>query len=152
MRKTRIDRGDRPGLEFECLRMLATLKLDKARAALIGVFMTNYLELTSTETAVYNEMLESVKPKEREIVMQFTYEWIEKGREEGLQQGRQEGRHEGRRNLVLRQLRRRVGDIPAKLARQINRLDDSAMTALGDALLDFTSPADAKQWLAPHGK
>jgi predicted transposase YdaD len=96
-------------------------------------------------------MLESVEPKEREVVMQLTNEWIEQGVQRGLQQGRQEGRQEGRqaaRDLVLRQLRRRLGAIPAKLAWSVERLDDADMFALGDALLDFTRPADAQRWLA----
>jgi hypothetical protein len=143
MTKMRIASTDRPRVKLECLRMLATLKLDKARAVLIGAFMTNYLKLTSAETEVYNQMLESVEPKEREVVMQLTNEWIEKGREEGRQDAR---------GLVLRQLRRRVGAVPTKLARQVDRLNDADMIALGDALLDFTSPADAKRWLAQRNK
>lgn len=100
MTKMRIAPGDRPRVKLECLRMLATLKLDKARATLIGALMTSYLKLTSAETAVYNEMLKAVEPREREDVMQLTNEWIEQGIRKGLQKGRQEGR----RNLVLRRL------------------------------------------------
>ena len=37
-----------------CLRMLATLKLDKARAILVSTFMDAYLELTAAEAVVYN--------------------------------------------------------------------------------------------------
>jgi predicted transposase YdaD len=148
MTKMRIAPEDRPRVKLECLRMLATLKLDKARSTLIGAFMANYLKLTARETAVYNRMLESVAPKERKVVMQLTNEWIEQGVKKGLQQGRQEGGQEGARDLVLRQLRRRLGGLPAKLAREVNRLDDADVFALGDALLDFTGPADAQRWLA----
>jgi hypothetical protein len=35
MTKMRIAPGDRPRVKLECLRMLATLKLDKARATLM---------------------------------------------------------------------------------------------------------------------
>jgi predicted transposase YdaD len=152
MTKMLIAPGNRPRVKLKCLRMLATLKLDKARAILIGAFMTNYLKLTSGETAVYNKMLKTVEPKVREVVMQLTNEWIEEGVQKGLLRGLQEGRQEGRRDLILRQLRRRVDAIPAKLARQIDRLDDAAMISLGDALLDFTSPADAQRWLAQRNK
>ena len=114
MTKMHIAPEDRPRVKLECLRMLATLKLDKAKSTLIGAFMTNYLVLTSRETVVYNHMLESVAPKERKVVMQLTNEWIEQGVKEGLQRGRQEGA----RDLVLRQLRRRLGELPAKLAGQ----------------------------------
>jgi flagellar biosynthesis/type III secretory pathway protein FliH len=82
--------------------------------------------------------------------MQLTNEWIEQDKK-GLQQGRQEGRRQGRqeaRELVLRQLRRRLGGLTPNLAKEVNRLEDAAMFGLGDALLDFTGPADAQRWLA----
>ena len=136
MTRMRIATADRPRVRLQCLRMLATFKLDKARSMLIGAFMANYLKLTSKETAVYNRMLGDVAPKERKVVMQLTNEWIEQGRQQGL------------RDVVLRQLRKRLGVLPAKLATQIKRLDDEAMLGLGDALLDFKSTADAQRWLA----
>ena len=126
MTKMHIDAGDRPRVKLECMHMLATLKLDKARTTLIGAFMTSYLRLTAVETLVYNDLLKAVAPKEREVVMQFTNEWIEEGIQKGLQRGREEGREEGleegRReahDLVVRLLRRRVGRVPVKLAKQI---------------------------------
>lgn len=75
--------------------------------------------------------------------MEMTNEWIEEGVLKGLEKGRREGR-----DLVLRQLRRKLGAIPAKLAKQLDRLDDAAIFALGDALFDFSTPADAQKWLA----
>jgi hypothetical protein len=75
--------------------------------------------------------------------MQLTNEWIEQGRKEGRQEGRKYAR-----DLVRRQLPLKLGAMPAKLARQVDRLDDAGIFALGDALLKFTSPADAEQWLA----
>ncbi len=144
MSKMRIAPGDRPRVKLECLRMLATLKLDIARSTLIGAFMANYLKLTSAETAVYNRMLQTVAPKERKVVMQLTNEWIEQGVQKGLHQGRQEGA----RDLVIRLLKRRFGNLPAKLAKEVNRLDDATMFELGDALFDFEEPADAQRWLA----
>jgi predicted transposase YdaD len=138
MTRMHIAEEHRPKVKFECMRMLATLKLDPAKSTLIGAFMTHYLKLTPRQTAVYNRMVESVAPKERKVLMQLTNEWIE----QGIKQGRQEGR-----DLVLHLLRKRIGTLPTKLARQIERLDDEAIFALGEALLDFTSVADAQQWL-----
>jgi hypothetical protein len=34
----------------------------------------------------------------------------------------------------------------------VERLDDAAMLALAEAVLDFTKPADAQQWLAKRGQ
>ncbi len=101
---------------------------------------------------MYDKMLESVKPKERKVVVELPNEWIDKGVEMALAQGLLKGRQEGAREMIVRQLRRRLGSLPVKLARHVERLDDAAMFALGDALLDFTGLADAQQWLAQHGK
>jgi hypothetical protein len=49
MTKMRIARIDRPRVKLEILRMIATLKLDKARAALIGMFMESCLKLTKAD-------------------------------------------------------------------------------------------------------
>jgi len=168
MTKMRIAPEDRPRVKLECLRMLATLKLDKARAELIGAFMMNYLKLTTAENAVYNKMLSAVEPKQRKVVMQLTNEWIEKGRQvgrkegleagrkegrlKGREEGRQEGREEARRETILLLLHERVGGMPPKLANQLNRLDDVGMTSLGKALFDFTNLADVERWLGQRRK
>jgi len=48
--------------------------------------------------------------------MQWTNEWIEEGVEKGFSRADKRSRHEAARDLVLRQLRRRLGAIPANLA------------------------------------
>src|SRR5262245_30516280 len=83
MEKMHSASEDRHRVKAECIRMLATLKLDKARATLIGTFMDSYLKLTAAEMVVYNREIETFQPKEREVVMQLTNEWIERGKVEG---------------------------------------------------------------------
>jgi hypothetical protein len=163
MAKMKLAKEDRPRVKLECLRMLATLKLDKARSTLISTFMESYLKLTSAEAMVYNRELEEIKPRERESIMnlaEFTREIeaelklkvLSQGRAEGRAEGRAQGRAEGslvgRRKLVLRQLRRRLGSVPAGLTKQIGALGNSQLDDLGEALLDFESTADARAWFA----
>jgi predicted transposase YdaD len=64
-----------------------------------------------------------------------------------LQEGRQEGRQEGESTLVLRQLTRRVGEIPAEVRSQIQALPLLDLEELGEALLDFTELVDLMTWL-----
>jgi hypothetical protein len=66
----------------------------------------------------------------------------------GRAEGRVEGRAEERRNLVLRQLERKVGPLASDVAQQISALAPDQLLALSDALLDFTSSADLMDWLA----
>jgi hypothetical protein len=46
MSKMRIAPADRPKVKAECLRMLATLRLNPARTRLISQFVDTYLRLT----------------------------------------------------------------------------------------------------------
>jgi flagellar biosynthesis/type III secretory pathway protein FliH len=65
----------------------------------------------------------------------------------GFERGLQEGRQEGQYALILRLLTRRVGEIPADLAAQIEALPLARLEALGEALLDFTGLSDLQAWL-----
>ena len=63
--------------------------------------------------------------------------------EQGIEQGRQvEGV-----SLILRQLTRRIGAIPANLIEQIRQLPIETLENLGEALLDFENEADLVNWL-----
>lgn len=68
-------------------------------------------------------------------------------REEFLQEGRQEGRQEEGQSLILRQLRRCIGEMTPDLQSQVQTLSLAQLEALAEALLDFTAPADLVQWL-----
>lgn len=57
------------------------------------------------------------------------------GRQEGLQQGRQEGRQEGERRLVLRQLRRRFGELPEALRERVEAAQCEELERWSDRLL-----------------
>ncbi len=73
---------------------------------------------------------------------------MRKLREEGRAQGREEGREEGLLALLLRQLTRRCGSLPAEVTTQVQQLEAAQMLDLAEALLDFTSVADLTRWLA----
>jgi predicted transposase YdaD len=64
-----------------------------------------------------------------------------------LAEGRQEGRQEGERSLVIRQLTRRVGELPQDVLERIENLSLEQLENLGEALLDFTSMNDLQAWL-----
>ncbi|MEH1897022.1 MAG: DUF2887 domain-containing protein [Nostoc sp.] len=64
-----------------------------------------------------------------------------------IREAKEEGREEEARSLILRQLKRRFGEFPDKLQRQIQVLSLEQLEALGDALLDFSTVADLSGWL-----
>ena len=50
----------------------------------------------------------------------------------------------------MRQLRRRLGAIDAAVAARIERLRTDRLEELGEALFEFTNPADLDHWLQSH--
>ncbi|MBW4616697.1 MAG: DUF4351 domain-containing protein, partial [Desmonostoc vinosum HA7617-LM4] len=60
---------------------------------------------------------------------------------------KQEGKQEGEQRLVLRQLQRRVGELPQQVQGRIQTLSLEQLEALGEALLDFTAIEDLLNWL-----
>jgi predicted transposase YdaD len=65
----------------------------------------------------------------------------------GEQRGEQRGRTEEARSLILRQLARRVGTLPAGVEAQVQALELPQLEALGEALLDFAEAGDLERWL-----
>jgi predicted transposase YdaD len=72
---------------------------------------------------------------------------IQEGRQEGIQEGRQEGRQEGELTLILKQLKKRYGELSPELQQRIQSLSLNQLEALGEALLDLGSMADLLDWL-----
>ncbi|NET37828.1 MAG: DUF4351 domain-containing protein [Cyanothece sp. SIO1E1] len=73
------------------------------------------------------------------------------GIQEGIQQGIQERSREARQ-LVLRLLTRKVGDVPEDNRNQIEQLEPSQLEALMEALLDFEQLDDLENWLAEQAQ
>lgn len=65
----------------------------------------------------------------------------------GLKRGRQEGRQEGMATLVLRLLKHRFGELEPELEERIAGLSSRKLETFGDALLDFSTLAEVKEWL-----
>jgi hypothetical protein len=143
MAKMNIAPEDRPRVKLECLRLLTTLKLNPAKMQLIAGFVNSYLRLDPAETRVFAEELDALPPTEKEPVMNVTNEWTEMGFAKGL--------HRGKEDLVLRQLRRRFGEISTPLQERINGLPEDQLDQLAEALLDFASLSDAEAWVSRQG-
>jgi hypothetical protein len=142
MAKMAIAPADRPRVKLECLRLLATLRLDPARTRLISGFIDTYLQLNAHEATQFQTALAQAQLQEQEVVMEIVTSWMR----EGIQQGK----HEEALALVLRLLRRRVGPLDAAYEEQIRRLSLEALEDLSEALLDFTRVTDVATWLQAH--
>lgn len=65
--------------------------------------------------------------------------WREEGLQTGLQRGRQEGRQEATRSLLVRQRRRRFGELPSMIVARIEAADPMTLERLTEELLDARS-------------
>jgi hypothetical protein len=61
--------------------------------------------------------------------------------------GEARGRVSGQRDLVLRQLDRKIGPLSTELRAQVAALAPEVLLELSDALLDFTSVDQLTDWL-----
>jgi Domain of unknown function (DUF4351)/PD-(D/E)XK nuclease family transposase len=145
MAKMRIDPAERPQVKVECLRLLATLRLDPARTTLISGFVDTYLRLSEREEQVFQAEVGRIEPSAREGVMEIVTSWMERGIEQERERGMQR-----EQALIVRLLQRQVGELPEALRRRVENLAIDQLEALGEALLAFTGLPDLERWLGEN--
>jgi hypothetical protein len=91
------------------------------------------------------EFWQELQAYEEERRMPYITSVEEIGFERGLEQGLQ---HE--RSLILRQLERKLGTVPADVQSEIILLSLPQLEVLGESLLDFASLTDLTAWLQAH--
>jgi predicted transposase/invertase (TIGR01784 family) len=77
-------------------------------------------------------------------------EGLKEGLEKGIEQGIEQGRKEEALALVLRQLKKRFGELDAALLTQVSMLDVGKIELLSEALLDFSHSEELAEWLSTH--
>jgi flagellar biosynthesis/type III secretory pathway protein FliH len=97
MAKMNIAPRDRPRVKLECLRLLATLRLNQAKMRLISGFVDAYLRLTAKEQLEFQGEIKALSSAEKENVMEIVTSWMEDGLKQGRQEGRRQGLQQGRR-------------------------------------------------------
>jgi hypothetical protein len=146
MAKMKIQPEDRPKVKAECLRLLATLRLDPARMQLMSGFVDTYLRLNEAEAAVFEAELDRMGLSEEEQIMEIVTSWMEKGIEQGIQQVL-----EREIKLVLQLINRYVGAIPADFERNICSLSLVEVELLMEALFEIKSEENLENWLEQRG-
>ena len=146
MAKMKMAPKDRPRVKLECLRLLATLKLDPARSKLIGGFIDSYLKLTAEEMVRYERQIKRLAPEEQTMASVLVSSWEQKGIDQGIEQGISQGKED----LITRLIRRRFGTVPHDAIERLTHLSSEQLDDLGEALFDFGDVATLEQWLAQH--
>jgi hypothetical protein len=136
MAKMNIDPADRPKAKFECLKAIATLKLDPARMAMLAWFVDNYLVLNQKEEVEFQEKIDKIKPEQaKEKVMEMVTSWSEKGEQRmGLK-------------MLHKVLSRRFGTVDTNIDERLQLLSLQQIEDLHDAAYDFNGLSDLLNWL-----
>ncbi|MDZ8106281.1 MAG: Rpn family recombination-promoting nuclease/putative transposase [Nostoc sp. DedQUE12a] len=150
-------------LESGQVRRVYLDELGDLREQPLGLSLMLLTNVTSETEAVEGArfLLEQARQQSEQAIIDLVttiivYKFSNLSREEieamlGLNQQEpraiREAKEEGERIIVLRQLNRRVGNIPDALLSQIQGLSVEQLEALGDALLDFSTLADLEGWL-----
>ncbi|MCA2508295.1 DUF4351 domain-containing protein, partial [Microcystis sp. M62BS1] len=142
MAKMNIAEKERAKVKAECLRLLITLRLNPAKMQLISGFIDTYLNLNPVEERQFQEEISTFSQPVQEGVMQITTSWMRQGIERGIEQG-----IEREKTLIIRQLKRKLGEINPSLETKIMELSIDDVEALGEALFDFSTVEDLINWL-----
>jgi predicted transposase/invertase (TIGR01784 family) len=131
------------------LMVLTTLKESQAPAAARNLLTRSNQENSSNEmilemiTTIMMYRFENLTLREVQVMLGISLE-----RSRAYQEIKQEGREESALNLVMRQLTRRLGELPEESKNNIAGLSLTNLENLGEALLDFTSLQDLQTWLS----
>ncbi|MCA2833712.1 MAG: DUF4351 domain-containing protein [Microcystis sp. M007S1] len=158
MAKMNIAEKELAKVKAECLRLLITLKLNPAKMQLISGFIDTYLNLNPVEEIQFQQEISTFSQPVQEGVMQITTSWmrqgieqgIERGIEQGIERGIEQGIEQGierEKTLILRQLKRKLGEINPSLETKIMQLSIDDVEVLGEALFDFSKVEDLINWL-----
>ncbi len=161
----------RPEVKLKCLLHLADLSLPPNKSAVVQKFIHAYLDLSTSEKKRFEEMVNYLRPFERDTIMTFITGWhkegIEIGRAEGLAEGLAKGLAEGMaeglaegmaeglaegltleaQNIVKRFAVRKFGSINQELTNRINTLSKEYLEQLAEDFLDFSTIEDLETWL-----
>lgn len=136
---TRKDFQSRKDWKFRLTRMLYENRYERQDIINLYRFLDWILELPDNlKQAFHNELAQYEQEKQMPYVTS-----IERM---GIERGRKEGRQEGERSLILRQLTRRVGDVPESLTDRIQVLSIEQLETLAEDLLDFQGLEDLTNW------
>ncbi len=105
-------------VKLECLRMIARLEIDPARADFLANLFESYLTLNAEEEATLQQEIQKLPKKEETHVMkietyrtrQWKMEGKEEGRREGEEKGKMEGKHEEKAAMLISFLQARFPD------------------------------------------
>jgi plasmid maintenance system killer protein len=108
MTQMNIAPADRPLVKQVCYEIIQRLKLTEEQKQFLAGYVEHYMHLDERENTIFMERIKAAAPAVREVVMELSNQWVDKGRREGRQEAVKElsnqwidkGRREGRQEAV----------------------------------------------------
>jgi len=129
------DSNARVKVTVEFYRELVQAVVEPQDRQLLAGFFEAYMHLSGEERRHVRKVLESFFPKEAKAVEQIWTPLHEMGRAEGYLE------------VVLRLVRKRLGQVPPDVESAIHALPPDRVLDLAGALLDITTLAELRAWL-----
>ncbi|MBH8567135.1 Rpn family recombination-promoting nuclease/putative transposase [Nostoc sp. CENA67] len=122
----------------QVLDLIETIVLYKlprlSRQELIKMFELDTFDIKKTR--IYEELKEEILDEVKQ-----------QARDEVIREVRNEARQEQTLEVVMRLLRRRIGNVDQQIQESISQLSVEQLENLAEALLDFATPTDLSTWL-----
>ena len=138
MAKMKMTRAERKQVKLECLRLMATLKLNPAKMQLISGFVDTYLHLNKAEEQWVKDEIVKLDPTTKESVMEIVTSWQKAGRQEEAME------------IAVRLLKHRFGELSEPVQKQVTRLSVKQLEDLAVALFVLKQVTVLNQWLDQH--
>ena len=135
-----FDAVDMVVVELRCWDMIEELDLEKPLRLLIAKFIGAYLPpMTEEQAKLFQKELKKRPKSQQEKIMEPMTWWERDGHRKGLQKGLQKGLYEGQRQLLIKQLTAKFGQLDASILSRLNEVTPEELESLAIAVLDLES-------------
>ncbi|AUT00054.1 hypothetical protein CLI64_06485 [Nostoc sp. CENA543] len=142
--QTRSSPQERKIWKFSLIRRLYDLGLQEQDIRNLYRFIDWVMILPK---ALENQLCSEVQQLEQERTMRYITSAERIGYERGIEEGKEVGKQEGELGIILKQLKRRLGELSPEIQQRIQALSVNQLENLSEALLDFSNITDLVHWL-----
>ena len=128
-------------------RLMGKGRVQQTAMAEIAALPTDHPDRTNAMDLLLSyrvelEAKQNIEPEEQALIMQLSPLLLER-----ISASEQRGELKGYQELVLRQLKKKIGSLSVELEAQVKTLSLVQAENLGEMLLDFTETNDLLKWL-----
>lgn len=127
--------------------MLVKMELDLARKTLLTGFFETYLHLSAEEEKQLEAAMGKLNKEEARKMLELTTSWERKGMQKGIEEGIEKGKIEGQADILLKQLGKKFGPLPAELEAAVRKMPAEKLEHLAEAIFELEKLEEVKAFL-----